>query len=437
MGAELSIFKEVHDPLTKSVTDKWYSDKESKEVAEKFVTGQKKLKEEIRMLKKQKRDTQETLNDCLTEQERLKRENLDLKQENGMLGNQRDCIQREKQLLAKENNILSDEKENALSRLSKIAGIQLTKGNSDITDLSDANRPTKLAEKWSSLYTDEWSDAFDVFKTIMQNENCEIEKELCSIAQKCFNIGQEIEKKQMADIKTHVWDIACCLHRQPDQLVSATKTSQYHKVVKDDVITPAATVTPNNGANNVKLQPILKCMEELIEIVRERRKYDTNLLECVKQETLREFVQYHKMGSQSQIMKFVERCSEMCWSMVIKEPPMALVFNEMEGTAIDKNMFSVYTKSGHFIDFVVWPALLLHKDGPILTKGTVQGKENDTIKTEMMEIIISNNTEEITEKKIDNPNEIAQNDDDNLKYIPPDQNSPDGHVIEKDGKTGH
>lgn len=116
MGAEWSSFKEGHDPLTKSVTDKWYSDKESKEVAEKFVTGQKKLKEEIRMLKKQKRDTQETLNDCLTEQERLKRENLDLKQENGMLGNQRDCIQREKQLLAKENNILSDEKENALSR---------------------------------------------------------------------------------------------------------------------------------------------------------------------------------------------------------------------------------------------------------------------------------------------------------------------------------
>ncbi|CAG2238399.1 unnamed protein product [Mytilus edulis] len=366
MGAELSIFKEVHDPLTKSVTAKWYSDKESKEVAEKFATN-------VTAYKGRSNYLQRKITFCQTK------------------------------------------KENALSRLSKIAGIQLTKGNSDITDLSDANRPTKLAEKWSSLYTDEWSDAFD----------------------KCFNIGQEIEKKQMADIKTHVWDIACCLHRQPDQLVSATKTSQYHKVVKDDVITPAATVTPNNGANNVKLQPILKCMEELIEIVRERRKYDTNLLECVKQETLREFVQYHKMGSQSQIMKFVERCSEMCWSMVIKEPPMALVFNEMEGTAIDKNMFSVYTKSGHFIDFVVWPALLLHKDGPILTKGTVQGKENDTIKTEMMEIIISNNTEEITEKKIDNPNEIAQNGDDNLKYIPPDQNSPDGHVIEKDGKTGH
>ncbi|OPL20267.1 hypothetical protein AM593_01478, partial [Mytilus galloprovincialis] len=129
--------------------------------------------------------------------------------------------------------------------LSKIAGIQLTKGNSDITDLSDANRPTKLAEKWSSLYTDEWSDAFDEFQTIMKNENSSIEKELCSIVQKCLNICQEIEKKQMTDIKTHVWDIACCLHRQPDQLVSATKTSLYPKVVQGTLKKPAATVSPN------------------------------------------------------------------------------------------------------------------------------------------------------------------------------------------------
>lgn len=113
---------------------------------------------------------------------------------------------------------------------------------------------------------------------------------------------------------------------------------------------------------------------------------------------------------------------------------MALVFNEMEGTAIDKNMFSVYTKSGPFIDFVVWPALILHKDGPILTKGTVQGKENNTIKTE---IEISNRTDDITEKKMDSQNVIAETGDENLKYIPPDEHSPDGHVIEEDGKACH
>ncbi|CAC5390525.1 unnamed protein product [Mytilus coruscus] len=439
MGNDWSYSKEHRDPMMESVRSKFYSDDDTRIVVDNFLAEQKKLKVDIDKLKEKEkivqeanRTTQATFIECLAEQERLKKELSALKHENMVLGKQLDVKQRENQILTKDNTILSNEKENALSRLSKIAGIQLTKGNSDITDLSDANRPTKLAEKWSSLYTDEWTDAFDEFQTFMENENCKIEKELCSIVQKCFNICQEIEKKQMTDIKTHVWDIACCLHRQSDQLVSATKTSLYHKVVKDNLKKPAATVTPNDGINNDKLQSILKCMEELIEIVHERRKYDKNLLECVKQEALREFEQYNKMGSKSQIMKFVERCTELCWSMVIKEPPMALVFSEMEGTSIDKNIFSVYTKSGPFIDFVVWPALLLHKDGPILTKGTVQGKENDTIKMK-----ISNSTDEITEKTMDTPNEIAQKSDDNLKYIPPDQNSPDGHVIEDDGKTGH
>lgn len=67
--------------------------------------------------------------------------------------------------------------------MSKIAGIQLTKGNSEIADLSDANRPTSLAEKWASLYTDEWSEAYDELRKTVKNENYKLEKELCRIAQ--------------------------------------------------------------------------------------------------------------------------------------------------------------------------------------------------------------------------------------------------------------
>ena len=68
--------------------------------------------------------------------------------------------------------------------MSKTAGIQLTKGNSDIVDIGDVNRPTKLAEKWSSLYSDEWSEAYDQlsFNISIKNEDCKIEKDLCYIA---------------------------------------------------------------------------------------------------------------------------------------------------------------------------------------------------------------------------------------------------------------
>ena len=46
-------------------------------------------------------------------------------------------------------------------RLSQIAGNKLKHNNADIADLSDRNRPTCLAEKFSELYDNEWTDAYD------------------------------------------------------------------------------------------------------------------------------------------------------------------------------------------------------------------------------------------------------------------------------------
>lgn len=46
-------------------------------------------------------------------------------------------------------------------RLSKIAGSKLTSNNPDIADLNDDNRPTKLAEKFSQLYDDAWTDSME------------------------------------------------------------------------------------------------------------------------------------------------------------------------------------------------------------------------------------------------------------------------------------
>lgn len=66
-----------------------------------------------------------------------------------------------------ENNIsrqlkqITKEKEDLLIRLSRIAGAKLTTNNPDIADLSNDNRPTKLAEKFSQLYDDAWTDSLE------------------------------------------------------------------------------------------------------------------------------------------------------------------------------------------------------------------------------------------------------------------------------------
>ncbi|VDH93785.1 Hypothetical predicted protein [Mytilus galloprovincialis] len=311
------------------------------------------------------------LSECLDQQTNLETEVKILQKHQEKLNQEIDKLKRETQ-------ILSSEKESALSRLSKIAGIQLTKGNSEIADLSDANRPTKLGEKWSSLYTDEWSEAYDeiTMKRTIKNENCRVERELFEIAKKCYTTCVDLERKQMTDIKKHAWDIACCLHQQPDQLVEAAQTTLYFKMEEDK---KAATQVPNQKANvedMMKLLAIQKCMEELIQIVHERRKYDKKLLDYVVQKTVKQFERYSKTGSPNQVIKFVKRCTELCWSMVIKEPSMVLVYDQLEGKPIDKNLFSPYTKNGSVIDFVVWPALILHNNGAILQKGSAQGKDN-------------------------------------------------------------
>ena len=46
-------------------------------------------------------------------------------------------------------------------RLSEIAGARLKYNNPGITDLSDDNRPNKLSEKFSELYDNEWTEAFE------------------------------------------------------------------------------------------------------------------------------------------------------------------------------------------------------------------------------------------------------------------------------------
>ena len=46
-------------------------------------------------------------------------------------------------------------------RLSEHVALKLADNNPNIADLSDMNRPTLLAEKFSTLYDDQWTDAFD------------------------------------------------------------------------------------------------------------------------------------------------------------------------------------------------------------------------------------------------------------------------------------
>lgn len=49
-------------------------------------------------------------------------------------------------------------------RLSELVSVRLRDNNPNITDLGDKYRPTKLAEMFSELYDNEWTDAFSLME---------------------------------------------------------------------------------------------------------------------------------------------------------------------------------------------------------------------------------------------------------------------------------
>lgn len=54
-------------------------------------------------------------------------------------------------------------------------GDRLTDNNPNIADLSDKNRPVKLAERYCELYDNQWTDAYDVLEKRFEREQHIIE----------------------------------------------------------------------------------------------------------------------------------------------------------------------------------------------------------------------------------------------------------------------
>ncbi|KAK3582926.1 hypothetical protein CHS0354_009733 [Potamilus streckersoni] len=74
--------------------------------------------------------------------------------------------------------------------------------------------------------------------------------------------------------------------------------------------------------------------------------------------------------------------------MGLQEKPLHLdsVAEKYDGSRkiFDLGKFRAFTQAGERVAFVVWPALLLHEDGPVLVRGIAQGSNNLTISLSKM-----------------------------------------------------
>ncbi|XP_065930927.1 uncharacterized protein [Magallana gigas] len=361
--------------------------------------------------------------------------------------------------LSRQLKQIAKEKEDLLIRLSRIAGAKLTNNNPHIADLSDDNRPTKLAEKFGQLYDDAWTDSLEeltevetkledtvaisfLLRIVMTAyQFCRGSRSMlldltdCQTVVTCKNskdikVLTKLPESSKVDIKPRT---QMSLHAK--ETVSEMQ-KKFHVILKSiirDIIRKEKfrpSVSDTSKTNPWELDEsdvkATKCLglwsgfstvmhikdiynspkgskEEPVTLLRhtEFSKIKKNRLsEFAKDDNLRPRSQaYSKQGfflrrddlqrmlsalknSQTEstgpktrfpkTTHFAERCVELCWFMHITQPPIHLSACIPEKKKMNNDIFKAYMKSGTVIDYIVWPVMYLHENGPLLTKGIAQ-----------------------------------------------------------------
>ncbi|KAK3594515.1 hypothetical protein CHS0354_030862 [Potamilus streckersoni] len=246
------------------------------------------------------------------------------------------------------NKSLKKDKNELLIRLSKIASDRLMHENTNITDLSDEIRPTKLAEKMQELYDNKWTDAFDELKI-----NNYAEEETISMLLKILMETHKVCKEMTFS--------------RYDKIKEACSYVEFSSAAGDEDKPEDKTAAKN------KLSIVLQ--QDIKTIWRESSKILFKDTSPIIEKKVADKLDFSLL-EMKQIQVYLKECIEICWMMNLQEKPMHLDINVQmkEGHHyFDSDKFRSFTETGQHVAFVVWPALYLFEGGPLLKKGVAQG----------------------------------------------------------------
>ncbi|XP_052078758.1 myosin-3-like [Mytilus californianus] len=236
----------------------------------------------------------------------------------------------------------SRENEDLKTRLSQVAGAKLMAGNTSIADLGDKYRPTRIAELYSELYDNEWTEAVDVLVSKKWSEDM-IVRHLFIILQGCYKACCQLSSQQMQDLVRKLF-----LDRSSADVTQFVK--QHTTEIKQ--LIDARKAIAINVANVINK-------------------------DFHKNHTFVEYLHSHgwldeEIVYQITKQKFFEKSISLSWLMAVQDPEMYLDGDVEHRTKFDKDHYREYTKSGPLFLCSIWPALYLHKNGPLMIKGVAQ-----------------------------------------------------------------
>lgn len=252
--------------------------------------------------------------------------------------------------------------EELTTRLSSFASKQLLAGNPNMADLSDKNRPTKIGEKFGLLFDEEWSEAFESFNEKLRFPEEECLRVLSKILRLAFDFCKTTSESQLQD------------------LTASMKMHILHPVSYPNK-SPNNSLTSSIGSINLRLSESEgKALQSLCHRhSKEFRKAAglksvPDLQEIFKAQDLRKNFQLEPRQLPKPILEYVDACIEITWLMCIQDPPMVITWAS-ERETINTNYYKCYKTSGNIVKICVWPLLLLHSKGPIVSKGYILPNE--------------------------------------------------------------
>ncbi|XP_060589656.1 myosin-J heavy chain-like isoform X2 [Ruditapes philippinarum] len=375
-----------------------------------------KLKKKI---ESEKRELQEEINSLKSQQKSIKCENGNLRSRLQEAEIIKKSLQEQVQVLNRNNQSLTEQKDDLILRLSKLAGAKLTVDNPNIADLSDCKRPTKLAEEFAELYDNEWTDAFENIQLESEPEKIEF---MLRLLQSTRHICNDVSRRHMEDITKGIVTLTVRTKKSSEKLSSeqnaiescnkndkaeseCNESEDKRKRLKVDAVDsdtleefvviepgehgevmnceePSKEISAHTGSQTPKVhiiagdvntfsaaqkQAILEIKKDVeVRLSKQLQEVVTNMV-AIENNIDRQ--------TQDSTIKYIAKCVDICWSMCQHEPPVFFDLPETNGeTCLDVNVYKPYTKSGKYIDYIVWPPLYLYMGGPLLGKGVAQGR---------------------------------------------------------------
>ncbi|XP_060583074.1 uncharacterized protein LOC132739389 isoform X2 [Ruditapes philippinarum] len=283
--------------------------------------------------------------------------------------------------LEKENKTLAIEKDDALRRLSEVVSVRLRDNNPNIADLNDQCRPTKLAEMFSELYDNEWTCAYaTIEKELDETKTIRL---LLNIMMQAYGFCEETVADPWNVVTKWFLDMNLPGAQQTSKWLKDSRKAnirnKLHEVRDDFKKEVFKTFKENKIIDLLEKDEVDKYLEKCVEV---------SLLMVTTDPPV--VVLCPELEENDRDISHIEECQPFMGKAIDSSSDekdrddkeenntetIAPIEHQKKKTDFDKNLFKEYTFRGNYFDFIVWPALLLHKDGPLLSKGIAQGMNN-------------------------------------------------------------